>query len=109
MKNKSTIKDDILMGEHVYSFNNKNREIVIHNPTTPAPWINYLTNRRLSAFISQNAGVLLWHIEPLTRRITRYHYLSPPFDRPGFYVYVRNLTQILHLKRALMFHLVNIG
>jgi len=63
---------------------------VITDPLPPRPWINYLGNRRLTAFISQNAGGLMWYLDPLSRRITRYHYLPAPQDRPGFYVYVRN-------------------
>ncbi|MEI6210111.1 MAG: hypothetical protein WCR06_00665 [bacterium] len=63
---------------------------VITNPQPPRPWINYLGNRRLRAFVSQNAGGLLWHMEPYSRRITRYHYTAAPGDRPGFYLYVRD-------------------
>ena len=71
-------------------FNDPDRQYVITHPLTPKPWINYLSNRRLTAFISQNAGGLLWHTEPQCRRITRYHYIAGPADRPGFYVYVRD-------------------
>ncbi len=60
----------------------------IDNPAPPRPWINYLGNRRLRAFISQNAGGLLWHLEPHSHRISRYHYLPAPGDQPGFYLYV---------------------
>lgn len=63
---------------------------VTTEPATPRPWINYLGNRRLRAFISQNAGGLLWYKEPYSRRITRYHYTAAPGDRPGFYLYVRD-------------------
>jgi cellobiose phosphorylase len=63
---------------------------VITDPATPRPWINYLGNRRLRAFVSQNAGGLLWHEQPYSGRITRYHYTAAPGDRPGFYLYVRD-------------------
>ena len=69
-------------------FDDERRQYVITNPLPPRPWINYLGNRRLGAFISQNAGGVLWHVEPQCRRITRYHYVPAPADRPGFYVYV---------------------
>jgi len=62
----------------------------ITNPVTPRPWINYLGNRRLRAFLSHNAGGALWYREPYSARITRYHYTSAPGDRPGFYLYVRD-------------------
>jgi cellobiose phosphorylase len=71
-------------------FDDADRSYVITNPVTPRPWINYLGNRRLTAFISQNAGGLLWYYEPRSRRLTRYHYTAAPGDRPGFYVYVRD-------------------
>jgi len=64
----------------------------VSNPETPRPWINYLGNRRLRAFISQNAGGLMWYLEPYTRRISRYHYTAAPGDRPGFYIYLRDLN-----------------
>ncbi len=64
--------------------------IAITNPILSRPWINYLGNRRLRAFISHNGGGLLWFREPYERRITRYHYLAAPADRPGFYVYIRD-------------------
>ena len=65
-------------------FNDDRREYVITEALPPKPWINYLGNRRLSAFISQNAGGMLWHVEPQCRRISRYHYTAGPKDRPGF-------------------------
>ncbi len=71
-------------------FDDKAREYVIADPLPPQPWINYLGNTRLSAFISQQAGGLAWHREPQQRRLTRYHWLPAPQDRPGFYVYVRD-------------------
>lgn len=71
-------------------FDDAARAYIITDPLTPRPWINYLGNRRLTAFISQNAGGLLWYLEPQSRRITRYHYIPAPGDRPGFYVYVKD-------------------
>ncbi len=73
-------------------FDDAARAYVITDPATPRPWINYLTNRRLSAFISQNAGGLLWYQEALMHRISRYHYIPAPQDRPGFYVYINDRT-----------------
>ncbi|MEI6971282.1 MAG: hypothetical protein WCL44_07155 [bacterium] len=70
-------------------FDDERREYVVTDPLTPSPWINYIGNTRLSAFVSQQAGGLAWHIEPQQRRLTRYHWLPAPPDRPGFYVYVR--------------------
>lgn len=72
------------------AFDDAARAYAITSPLTPRPWINYLGNRRLSAFISQNAGGLLWYREPYSARLSRYHYTAAPGDRPGFYIYVRD-------------------
>jgi cellobiose phosphorylase len=74
-----------------WHFDDATRRFICRDPLPPAPWINYLGNRRLKAFISQQGGGLLWYREPATQRITRYHYTGAPPDRPGFYVYVRDL------------------
>lgn len=37
-------------------FDNENREYVITNPATPAPWVNYLGSPEYGAIISNNAG-----------------------------------------------------
>jgi len=73
-------------------FDDARRSYVVTDPVPPKPWTNYLTNRRLSALISHQAGGLVWYKEPLTRRISRYHYIPAPADRPGFYVYVSDRT-----------------
>ena len=73
-------------------FDDARRSFVVTDPVPPKPWTNYLTNRRLSALISHQAGGLVWYKEPLTRRISRYHYIPAPADRPGFYVYINDRT-----------------
>ena len=37
-------------------FDDRNREYVITNPATPAPWANYLGSPAYGALISNNAG-----------------------------------------------------
>ena len=71
-------------------FNDKDHKYVINNPLTPNTWINYIGNRKLTAFISQNAGGLMWYCDPQTRRISRYQYTATPPDQPGFYVYIKD-------------------
>lgn len=83
--------EQIQSEDRSWYFDDRQHRFVCRNPLPPAPWINYLGNRRLKAFISQQAGGLLWYREPATQRITRYHYTGAPPDRPGFYVYLRNL------------------
>ena len=70
-------------------FDDANREYVVTEPLTPRPWINYVSNSRMGAIVSQGAGGLAWYHQPVSRRISRYNFMGLPEDRPGFYVYVR--------------------
>lgn len=77
-------------GRNTYGhFDEIAREYVITDPLTPRPWVNYLSTRHMGALVSQGAGGLAWHVEPGTRRLSRYDFLGLPEDRPGFYVYLR--------------------
>lgn len=72
-------------------FDNEAREYVITRPDTPAPWINYLGNGGYSAIISNCAGGLSFHKDACYRRITRYRFSGVPMDRPGKYIYIRDM------------------
>ncbi len=72
-----------------YHFNDKNKSIKINRYDLPTPWINYLSNGKLHAFVSQTGGGCLWWKSPLSFRISRYRAQNLPIDSPGFYVYVR--------------------
>ncbi|MEX0332675.1 MAG: hypothetical protein AB3N64_14765 [Puniceicoccaceae bacterium] len=74
---------------NLYSFDDPRRAIHIHTPTPPQPWINYLSNGRVHAFVSQAGGGLFWHKSAVSGRITRYRMHHLPLDTPGFYVYIR--------------------
>ncbi len=76
------------MGKYGY-FDEEKKEYVITDPLPPRPWINYLTNSRMGAFISQGAGGLAWYHQPVSGRISRYNFMVLPEDRPGFYIYIR--------------------
>ncbi|MCS7048820.1 MAG: hypothetical protein NZ483_05955, partial [Verrucomicrobiae bacterium] len=78
-----------------YRFDDKRRVIRITRPDLPAPWINYLSNGMLHAFVSQAGGGLAWWKSPLKNRLTRYRQYNLPLDSPGFYVYVRESTGIV--------------
>ena len=39
-----------------YEFQDKERKIVFNRHDLPSPWINYLSNGRLHAFVSQAGG-----------------------------------------------------
>ncbi len=72
-----------------YCFDDKSRSIRIFRHDLPTPWINYLSNGRLHAFVSQAGGGLAWWKSPITYRMTHYRYQNVPMDGPGFYTYVR--------------------
>lgn len=72
-----------------YEFADSERKIAISDPRLPQPWINYLSNGNLHAFVSQAGGGCCWWKSPLKNRITRYRQYNLPIDSPGFYVYIR--------------------
>ena len=72
-----------------YSFDDEKRGIVIHRHDTPQPWINYLSNGRFHAFVSQACGGFSWWKSPMVYRLTRYRQMNLPIDSPGFYVYIK--------------------
>lgn len=77
------------MGKYGY-FSEDKFEYIITRPDTPAPWVNYLTNRTYHALISNTGGGYSFYISPKDSRITRWRYNCLPVDRPGRYVYLRD-------------------
>lgn len=73
-----------------YEFDDDKCQINILRPDTPSPWVNYLSNGKLSAFVSQAGGGFAWYKSPASCRLTRYRHFNQPIDSPGFYVYLRN-------------------
>lgn len=84
-----TLKSLSLMKPEVYTFDDAQGRVVIREPRLPSPWINYLSNGTLHAFVSQAAGGMLWWRSPLRNRITRYRQYNLPLDSPGFYLFIR--------------------
>ena len=72
-------------------FDDKNKEYVITRPDTPSPWMNYLGNGKFSGMISNNAGGLVFDSDPGSHRITKYNHSGVPMDRPGHYLYLRDM------------------
>lgn len=72
-------------------FDHENKEYVITRPDTPAPWINYLGNGGYGAIISNTAGGMSFDGDPQHRRVTRYKYNNLPADRPGKYIYIKDM------------------
>ncbi|OGV49268.1 MAG: hypothetical protein A2X49_10160 [Lentisphaerae bacterium GWF2_52_8] len=73
-----------------YHFDDKNKAIVITRPDTPQPWINYLSNDSMHAFVSQAGGGFAWQRSAVVKRLTRYRQYNLPIDSPGFYTYIRH-------------------
>lgn len=67
-------------------------EFVITNPETPRPWINYLTNDEYCAIISQAAGGYSFYRDCRTNRLLRWRAENWHTDRPGRYLYVRDVA-----------------
>ena len=73
-----------------YVFDDRQPSLTIFRHDLPSPWINYLSNGRLHAFVSQAAGGFLWWQHPSKCRLTRYRMNNLPIDSPGFYLYIRH-------------------
>ncbi len=70
-------------------FSKDGLEYVITTPNTPRPWINYLTNEKYCAIISQTAGGYSFFKDCRSGRITRWLPENWHFDRPGRYIYAK--------------------
>ena len=72
-----------------YTFFDGSRSIRFSRFDLPAPWINYLSNGSLHAFVSQTGGGMTWWLSPMMFRLTRYRFYNIPIDSPGYYIYIR--------------------
>lgn len=72
-----------------YAFYDQEREIRFDRYDLPSPWINYLSNGKMHAFVSQAGGGMVWWRTPQNCRVTRYRFYNLPIDSPGFYIYIR--------------------
>jgi cellobiose phosphorylase len=72
-------------------FDDENKEFVITRPDTPAPWVNYMGNGRYFGLISNTGGGFSYWMDPRDSRITRLRYNSLPWDRPGRYIYLKDM------------------
>jgi cellobiose phosphorylase len=72
-----------------YQFYDAQREIHFSRFDLPAPWINYLSNGRMHAFVSQAGGGMAWWLSPMMFRLSRYRFYHMPIDSPGYYLYLR--------------------
>ena len=77
------------MWNEFYRFDDAARSFVALRPDAPAPWINYLSNGSMHAFVSQAGGGFAWWKSPVIFRLSRYRQYNLPIDSPGFYVYIK--------------------
>lgn len=70
-------------------FSSDGLEYIITDPATPTPWINYLTNDKYCAIISQTAGGYSFYKDCRTDRILRWAPDYKNYDRPGRYIYAK--------------------
>ncbi len=76
--------------EEYYRFEDDKKAITFLRHDAPAPWINYLSNGNMHAYVSQAGGAFLWWQSPRIFRLTRYRMYNLPTDTPGFYIYIRD-------------------
>ncbi|MDP3979869.1 MAG: hypothetical protein Q8Q33_00490 [Chlamydiota bacterium] len=72
------------------NFSPDNKQFIIHNPDTPRPWINYLSNGSYCLLISQTGAGYSYYLDSGENRLTRWspeRYLN---DVPGRAIYVRD-------------------
>lgn len=72
-------------------FSSDGLEFVITDPLPPTPWINFLTNEKYCAVISQTAGGYSFYRDCRTDRILRWAPDYRHHDRPGRYIYAREV------------------
>ncbi|MBO6215887.1 MAG: N,N'-diacetylchitobiose phosphorylase, partial [Lachnospiraceae bacterium] len=70
-------------------FDEENKEYVITNPATPAPWVNYLGDPEYGAIISNNAAGYSFVKSGANGRITRFKF-NTMMALPGRYIYLRD-------------------
>lgn len=68
-----------------YTFYDPQQAIRFDRFDLPSPWINYLSNGRMHAFVSQAGGGMTWWLTPMLFRVSRYRFYNLPIDSPGFY------------------------
>lgn len=72
-------------------FKNQNMEFEIKNLNTPRPWINYLSNGKYTALISQTGGGYSFYLDSQKNRITRWRPENYLTDEPGRYLYIYDI------------------
>ena len=72
-------------------FDNEKREYVIERVDLPVSWTNYLGVKDLCVVVNHTAGGYMFYQSPEYHRVTRFRGNAVPMDRPGHYVYLRDV------------------
>ena len=72
-------------------FDNKAREYVIDRVDLPTSWTNYLGVENTCVVVNHTAGGYQFYKTPEYHRVTRFRANSIPMDRPGHYVYIKDV------------------
>lgn len=72
----------------LYGYFNEEQEFVITRPDTPKPWINYLSNAKYHALVSQTGGGYSYYRDSKVHRIL--HWEDHRSDRPGRYLFIKD-------------------
>lgn len=67
------------------------REFIITDPETPRPWFNYIWNEKYAGLVSHGGGGFSFFETPRDNRISRMRYNCLPWDRPGRYVFLKDV------------------
>ncbi len=67
------------------------REFIITDPRTPRPWFNYIWNEQYHGLVSHGGGGFSYLESPRDNRISRMRYNTLPWDRPGRYIFLRDM------------------
>ena len=71
-------------------FNKDCTEYIIEDPSTPVPWMNFLTNGRYAALVSQCGGGPSYSMRNHAHAVFHQSAESGYTDRPGRYIYLRD-------------------
>ena len=74
-----------------WTFSSDGRKFFVRTPYTPRPWINYLTNSRYFALVSQTGGGFSFYLDPSHHVVTRREQDLLLNDRPGRFVFLQDV------------------
>lgn len=71
-------------------FSNNYKEYIIEHPELPRPWVNYLTNEKYCAVISNTGGGYSFYKDSKTERLLSWLGPNIKIDRPGRYIFIHD-------------------